>query len=398
MIKKKILVAQGGGPTMVINQSLIGILQESKKLGFSLIGALNGVNGIVNSKFVSLDNISENKAKLIGDTPSSILGSTRDKPDKKYCTELLTIIKKKKIDYFFYIGGNDSSDSLRIISEQALNDNYDLKCIHIPKTIDNDLVLNDHTPGFGSAAKYVALAFSGINLDVKSLPGIYIGVIMGRHAGFLAGASSLLRINKTDGPHLIYTPEMKFCMKKFFKEIKKTYDEYGRCVVAISEGIQDSKKKLIAHYADNANSEKDAHGNIQLSGTGGLGDFLVGEIKKNLKIKRVRADTLGYMQRSFLGCVSEVDRIEAKTIGIKAVGYAINTNRSFSMCIMPRKKFNLPYSVSYGVNNLVDIAAKTKLMHKDFINKDENFVTKKFLDYARPLIGNNIPKFVTSIK
>ena len=186
MIKNNnILIAQGGGPTAVINQTLVGIIQAEKKLNSKVYGSLNGVNGIINNKIILLNKISENKLKLLANTPGSALGSTRDKPDQKYCMEIYNVLKKKRITKFYYIGGNDSSDSLKIISNFAVEKNYNLQCIHVPKTIDNDLVLNDHTPGFGSAAKYVAQLFSGINYDVKSLPGVYIGIVMGRHAGFL---------------------------------------------------------------------------------------------------------------------------------------------------------------------------------------------------------------------
>ena len=181
---KNILIAQGGGPTNVINMSLVSILEQEKKLGSNVIGSLNGVNGIINNRFTNLNKVSSSDLKLIAQTPGAALGSTRDKPDEKYCFEILKVLKKKKIDKFYYIGGNDSSDSLRIISEYAKDSNFNLQCIHIPKTIDNDLVSNDHTPGFGSAAKYVAQLFSGINYDVKSLPGVYIGVVMGRHYRF----------------------------------------------------------------------------------------------------------------------------------------------------------------------------------------------------------------------
>ena len=398
MRKKKILIAQGGGPTMVINQSLVGLFRYAQKNSLDVYGALNGVRGIVESNFVNLNNISKEKAEIIAKTPSSILGSTRDKPDNNYCNEILRVLKQKKISSFFYIGGNDSSDSLRIISEKSQQENYNLDCIHIPKTIDNDLVYNDHTPGFGSAAKYVAMAFSGIDLDVRSLPGIYIGVVMGRHAGFLAAASALLKKKNDDGPHLIYTPEMVFDLKKFYNDVKITYEKLGRCVIAVSEGIQDYKKKLIAHYATKNLLEKDSHGNIQLSGSGSLGDYLANQIRNNLKINRVRADTFGYMQRSFLGCASEVDQKEARLIGQKALTYSLKIKRSFSISIIPRREYSLPYSVQFGINNLSDIAAKTKLLSKVFINKKENFVTKEFVNYAKPLIGKKIPQFTNSIK
>ncbi len=191
-----ILIAQGGGPTNVINQSLVGIIQEEKKNKSLIIGAINGVNGIINSKFKNLNRLSNDTLKKLQNTPGAALGSTRDKPDTKYCLEVLKVLRKKKISKFYYIGGNDSSDSLNIISNYSKKYNYKLQCIHVPKTIDNDLVLNDHTPGFGSAAKYVALLFAGINFDVKSLPGVYLGIVMGRHAGFLTAATSLLKKKK----------------------------------------------------------------------------------------------------------------------------------------------------------------------------------------------------------
>ena len=270
-----------------------------------------------------------------------------------------------------------------------------MQCIHIPKTIDNDLVLNDHTPGFGSAAKFVASAFSGINLDVKSLPGIYVGVVMGRHAGFLTASSCLLKKKNYDGPHLIYIPEVNFDTNIFLKDVNKIYQKLGRCVIAVSEGIKDKNNKLIANYTIE-NLEKDAHGNVQLSGTSCVGDFLVNEIKKKLKVKRVRSDTFGYLQRSFLGCNSEVDEREAKTLGKKAFIFSNSNNSSFSVSIKERKNLYLNYKVTFGINKLKDVAAKTKLMPKNFINPKGNHVTDNFFRYAKPLIGKKIPEILTS--
>ena len=195
-----ILIAQGGGPTNVINQSLAGIIINEKKKKSKIFGSINGVNGIINNNFIILNNIFSKEITTLRSTPGAALGSTRDKPDQKYCEEIYHVLKKKRINKFYYIGGNDSSDSLRIISQYSRQKGYNLQCIHVPKTIDNDLVYNDHTPGFGSAAKYVAQLFSGINFDVRSLPGVYIGVVMGRHAGFLTASSSLLRNKGNRGP------------------------------------------------------------------------------------------------------------------------------------------------------------------------------------------------------
>ena len=388
MKKKKILIAQGGGPTMVINKSLVGIIEEAKKNNYEIFGSRNGVNGILNSRFVELTKIDKKKLYLVENSPGAALGSTRDKPDENYCKKILGILLKKKINTFFYIGGNDSSDSLRIISEA----NTDIQCIHVPKTIDNDLVLNDHTPGFGSAAKYVASVFAGINFDINSLPGVYLGVIMGRHAGFLTASSSLLKRNVNDGPHLIYLPESNFSLDNFLSNVHDIFIRKQKCIVAISEGIKFSNGQLVGEKISKLN-EKDAHGNIQLSGSGILGDYLSNQIKVKLGIKRVRADTLGYAQRSFLGCVSDVDQREAKKLGKESVKFSKKHDSSFSMCIQERDKNLNTYEVKIGKNKLIDIGGKTKYMPDYFINKKKNYVSNTFVKYALPLIGKKIPDF-----
>jgi 6-phosphofructokinase 1 len=386
-----ILIAQGGGPTNVINQSLVGIIVNEKKKKSNIFGSINGVNGIINNKFKSLEKISNEVLKFLKSTPGAALGSTRDKPDEKYCLEILNILRKKNMRKFYYIGGNDSSDSLKIISSFAKKKNYDLQCIHVPKTIDNDLVLNDHTPGFGSAAKYVAQLFSGINFDVKSLPGIYIGVVMGRHAGFLTASSSLLKTKDKDGPHLIFIPENTFELDKVLNHVKRTFDKYGQCILAVSEGIQGKNKKLLTEKLKTRN-EYDAHGNIQLSGSGILGDYLAQTIKNKLNISRVRADTLGYPQRSFLGSTSEVDADEAYKIGLAAVKFAHTTPESFSIGIEERKILEKKYKIKFIINSLEEVAGKTKIMPEKFYDKEKCFVTKSFYNYCKPLIGKKIPE------
>ncbi len=392
MIKNNnILIAQGGGPTAVINQTLVGIIQAEKKLNSKVYGSLNGVNGIINNKIILLNKISENKLKLLANTPGSALGSTRDKPDQKYCMEIYNVLKKKRITKFYYIGGNDSSDSLKIISNFAVEKSYNLQCIHVPKTIDNDLVLNDHTPGFGSAAKYVAQLFSGINYDVKSLPGVYIGIVMGRHAGFLTASSSLLRKKMDDGPHLIFIPECTLKIEKFLESIGNIYKKYGRCVVAVSEGIKNHNNKLYTEIIKNSN-EYDDHGNIQLSGSGILGDYLAEKVKNNLKISRVRADTLGYSQRCYLGSASEIDQKEALKIGLGAVNYSKKLSKSFSIGIKERKINSKNYTFGLVINSLDQIAGKTKTMPKSFYDLKKFNISKNFINYCLPLIGKNIPQ------
>ena len=387
-LQGKVVVAQGGGPTAVINQSLVGVVLESRKFQqvTKVYGAVNGVAGIVNEDFVDLTQETTNNLEQVAHTPSSALLSTRDKPDEKYCKEIFDVLKAHDVRYFFYIGGNDSADTVRIVNENAKKSDYEFRAIHIPKTIDNDLVLNDHTPGYGSAARFVAQAFIGVNLDNRALPGVYIGVVMGRHAGFLTAASSLAQKYPDDGPHLIYLPERPFSIDKFLSDVRKVYYQYGRCVVAVAEGIQDEKGvPVITKLMEDV--EKDAHGNVQLSGTGALGDLLAKCVKDKLKINRVRSDTLGYLQRSFIGCVSDVDQNEAREVGEKAAQFAIWYDVDGSITIQ-RTGF---YSVNYELRRLEEIAGKTRVMPDHFINKEGNNVTDAFKYYLSPLVGSNFP-------
>ncbi|MBC7686209.1 MAG: 6-phosphofructokinase, partial [Bdellovibrionales bacterium] len=324
--------------------------------------------------------------ELVAATPSSALGSTRNKPDMAYCQKIFEVLRAHEIEHFFYIGGNDSSDTVRIVSEEAQKNGYPLRCIHIPKTIDNDLVGNDHTPGFPSAARFVAQAFAGANLDNASLPGVYVGVVMGRHAGFLTAAAALGKKFPDDGPHLIYLPERTFVLDNFLADVKRTYEQYGRCVIAVSEGIHDASGEAIASLLQ-PEVERDAHGNVQLSGTGALADLLCDEIKAKLGIKRVRGDTFGYLQRSFIGCVSDVDQREAREVGEKAVQYAMWGTQDGSVSI----KRNGDYAVSYELQPLENVAGKTRVMEDEFISESGTDVTEAFRRYLKPLLGSGMP-------
>ena len=387
MSSGKILVAQGGGPTAVINQSMVGVALEARRFrDVQLVyGARHGVRGIVDEDFVDLTQETSHNLELVAGTPSSALGSTRDKPDLKYCQEIFKVLQAHEIEHFFYIGGNDSSDTVRIVSEEARKAGYPLRSIHIPKTVDNDLVCNDHTPGFPSAARFVAQAFAGANLDNAALPGVYVGVVMGRHAGFLTAASALGKKFPDDGPHLIYMPERTFVIERFLADVKAAYERHGRCVIAVSEGIHDANGAPIAAKLAQ-DLERDAHGNVQLSGTGALADLLCEEIKARLGIKRVRGDTFGYLQRSFIGCVSDVDQREAREVGEKAVQYAMWGDRDGSVAIK-RTGF---YSVDYELVPLADVAGKTRLMDDSFITESGTDVTDAFRMYLRPLLGSGM--------
>ncbi|MGI5869011.1 MAG: 6-phosphofructokinase [Kiritimatiellia bacterium] len=382
--KRNMVVAQSGGPTMVINQSLVGAVlaaRESAAIG-KIYGARHGIDGIISEQLVDLRKIPVRQLEAVAITPSSALGSVRRKPTEEDCRKIFEVLRKLDIGCFFYIGGNDSAETTHIVDTMAKRNGVDLHCFHIPKTIDNDLRQNDHTPGFGSAARFVALAFMGDNLDNLALGGVKINVVMGRHAGFLAAASALARQHPDDGPHLIYLPERPFDMARFAADVKGVVDKLGRCVVAVSEGICDAAGAPIL-----SGGEKDSHGNVQLSGTGALGDLLAREVKARLGIKRVRADTFGYLQRSFPTVASESDSREARAAGAAAVKHATAGKiQSASIAIVrrPSKK----YAVDYACVPLRAVAKNTRHMPASFINRAGNDVTKAFVDYATPLVGD----------
>jgi 6-phosphofructokinase len=382
----KILVAQGGGPTAVINQSLAGVVLEARRHAHieRIYGARHGVRGIVDENLVDLTLETAANLEAVAGTPASALGSTRDKPDLAYCQRIFTTLKAHGIGQFFYIGGNDSSDTVRIVAEEAARTGYPLRAMHIPKTIDNDLMGNDHTPGFPSAARFVVQAFAGANLDNAALPGVYVAVVMGRHAGFLTAAAALAQTYADDGPHLVYLPEREFSMDRFLADVKAVYQRLGRCVVAVSEGIHDAAGTPIATQLSQA-VERDAHGNVQLSGTGALADLLCDQIKAKLGIKRVRGDTFGYVQRSFLGCVSPVDQREAREVAERAVQFALRGDTDGSVAI---KRVG-DYAVNYELVALESVAAKTRTMDAAFIADSGTDITDAFRAYLRPLLGTD---------
>ncbi len=397
LLKGNAVVGQAGGPTVVINQSLVGVIQEVQKHPQidHLLGARHGVRGVVEDKFIDLKRQPTQMLEIVARTPASALGATRDRPNEEYCARIFDGFRKHNVRYFFYIGGNDSAQTASIVNRISQREKYELQVVHVPKTIDNDLLVTDHCPGFGSAAKFIASAFIGDNLDNRALPGVKINVLMGREAGFLTAASILARRREDDGPHLIYVPERPFLLDRFCEDVAAVVSKYGRCLVAVSEGIRDAEG---THWAVKLAKqvEKDSFGNVQLSaGAGALGEFLAGTLKKSLpQIKRVRADTYGYLQRSFPGCTSEVDAWEARLVGQMAVSYAVGAgSRDGSVALV-----RLP-GASYAVGTefvaLERVAPamppSTKSLPDEYISPAANYITDEFLPYVQPLVGD-LPK------
>jgi ATP-dependent phosphofructokinase / diphosphate-dependent phosphofructokinase len=373
---KVFVIAQGGGPTAVINQTVAGaaIAIRRRHPGARILGARHGVRGIRNDHFIDFSAISEADLRRMGLTPNAALGSTRDKPDEAYCARILDQLRAVAADAFIYIGGNDTAGTLQVLSA---TDDGRIAFVHAPKTIDNDLVENDHTPGFMSAALFVAHAFQSIDLDFRALPGIYVGVVMGRHAGFLTAASAAWRRAEADGPHLVYVPERAFSVEKFLADVRAIRQKFNRCVVAMSEGVATADGRPLAEQLM-GEVQRDAHGNVQLS-TGDLGQAMQLELAKEFPGVRARVDTFGYLPRAFSGTVSEVDRREAFEVGVHAVAAAADGSGSVTL-------LHGADGTTCGVVPLGAVAGKTRLMPDDFMLPAENRLSPAGVAYLSRLL------------
>jgi 6-phosphofructokinase 1 len=424
-----LVVGQSGGPTAVINQSLIGVVEEALKSDAieHIYGARHGVVGILGEDFINLKDQNRQTLEDVAQTPSAGAGSCRFKPKEDDCRNIFEIFRKRNVRYFVYIGGNDSALATGIINKIAREQDYELRVFHCPKTIDNDLLVTDHCPGYGSAAKYVAQAFMGNDLDNRAIPGIKIDVVMGRNAGWLTAAAAAARVNPGDGPHVICLPERSYTIKEFVEKVDEAYQANGgRVLAAVSEGIADEdgnvwlqsdkiRKELEAlemqplidwmdatgKIEDLAGGAKlDSFGHAQLSGSGALADLLSAVVKvhmfrKHGKKPRCRADTLGYAQRSFAGCVSEVDALEAREAGQAAVKVALSGDIDGSICFRRLPSQFGKYLCDPFRANLEDVSGvnfpkgqkQYRPMDDKFIADSKFDVTPEYVEWLRPLLG-----------
>jgi 6-phosphofructokinase len=372
------VIAQGGGPTAVINQTVAGATLEIRKRhpGARVLGARHGVRGVRDGDFVVLSDVPEEQLRLFAGTPSSGLGSTRDKPDAAYCDLVLKGLKKVDAQAFIYIGGNDTSGTQQILTDAS---GGSIAFVHAPKTIDNDLMENDHTPGFISAAEFVAGAFLSVDLDFRALPGVYVAIVMGRHAGFLTAASAAWRLDEDSGPHLIYVPERAFSVPRFIDDVKRTVAKHKRCIVAVSEGVQtESGTSLVESIVGPDKVERDAHGNVKLSGSD-LNRAFEHALAEGLPGARARVDALGYMPRGYIGAISKVDRQEAFDAGVHAVAAAAQGGGSVA----------LQYDGQKTVMKIVplsSVAAKTRHMPDDYLTAEGAGLTAKGMAYLERLV------------
>lgn len=389
------IIAQSGGPTSVINSSVVGLVQANKDINAfdKVYAGLNGIEGILNGNIIDLSSFSESEIESFRYTPSSGLGSCRykmkhiDESTEEY-DKLLDILKANDIKAFFYVGGNDSMDTIAKLYEYSQKKDIDIKFIGIPKTIDNDLMYTDHTPGFGSAAKFIATTALETYLDssVYINNGIFILETMGRDTGWLAASSCIARINGKPVADFIYLPEAVFDIEKFLTDVRKRFEENNKVFIVVSEGIRNSEGKFITEVQK---QEHDTFGHAQL---GGVGNFL-----KNLIIaagitKRVKALELGVLQRCAIHCASNIDLQEAFDVGYSALKYALSGNSGYMVTI--ERESSTPYKAKYGLVEANKIANNVKYFPKEWINEEGNGVTEEALQYLTPLVSS-LPSFLT---
>lgn len=392
-----VMVGQSGGPTSVINSSLVGVFKTAKDSGCGTIyGMRNGIEGLLNERYVDLSNYIKNDLdiELLKRTPSSFLGSCRYKMpnfenNPEIYEKLFDILNKLEIKYFFYIGGNDSMDTIMQLSKYAAEINSEIRFMGVPKTIDNDLAVTDHTPGYGSAAKYLASAMKEIIRDTATytMDSVTIVEIMGRNTGWLTAASVLSKSEDCCGPDLIYLPETVFDTNKFVEKVNDIKKRKNAIVIAVSEGVKTANGKYVCESAT-SNSAIDPFGHKMLGGTAlYLSDFL-GE---NLGIKS-RGIVFSTLQRCASHLVSRRDITEAFTAGADAVIAALK-GETGKMIIFKRVS-NMPYAIitdSYDINKIANAEKRVPL---EWITNDGTYVSKEFEEYARPLIIGELTPFM----
>ncbi len=382
-----IAVAQSGGPTCAINASLVGVFRESLKVPEidAIFGSINGIEGIINNHLVDMKSIinTNNDMELLRQTPSTVLGSCRYKlpdanEDEAVYRQIAETLTQRNIGAFFYIGGNDSMDTVNKLSAYFAEHELNIKVIGIPKTIDNDLCITDHTPGFGSAAKYVATTMHEITRDsiVYSIPSVTIVEIMGRHAGWLTASSAVLHAMGETAPHLVYVPEVSFSEEGFLADVRQEMSKHKAVIIAVSEGIA---------VPDGVQSGVvDNFGHKYLSG---IGKYLEDIVRTKIGCK-VRSIELNVMQRcsSHLGSKTDID--EAESIGAAGVRCALSGETGKVMVF--RRVADVPYTVVIETAEAADIANREKFLPRDYINSAGNNITDTALSYFMPLIQGDL--------
>lgn len=390
MMRGNLLVGQSGGCTAVINQTLAGVIEEARRQKniASCLGMRNGIEGVLRNTFVTLDDLTRDDMTRLKNTPSSALGSCRYKITDADCAGILKRFKQKNIRYLLLVGGNDTALTSLTLSEYAQKNNYPLQVIALPKTIDNDLPCMDHTPGYGSNARFIAYTTQEAGKDTEAMrlvDPIKIIEVMGRNSGWLVAAAALGKKSPKDAPHLLYFPERPFDMQSFLADVTAVYEKIGYAVVVMSETVRDKDGRRIGERTEGVTKDRFGHPYVD-----SVGAILSRAVEAKLGV-RARFDKPGTIQRMSMPYISPVDQREAYAVGKKAVQLAVQGKTGVIVTL--ERVSNDPYRVKTGYVPVGHIAGIEKYLPASFINKKGNFVTKKFIDYARPLVGE-LPDFI----
>ena len=393
--KRNVIVGQSGGPTAAINSSLAGVFRTAKDRGYAKVyGMIHGIQGFMEGRYVDLSEHIQSglDAELLKRTPSAYLGSCRYKlpninEDKELYEKIFKMLDELEIDCFIYIGGNDSMDTIKKLSDYAIISGSAIRFVGCPKTIDNDLALTDHTPGYGSAAKYIGTSVKEIIRDGWSLETahgqVVIVEIMGRNAGWLTGASVLAKSEDCDGPDAIYLPEIPFDVKSFVDKCKELLKTKQSIVMCVSEGIRTAEGKYVSEMTDGI-EYVDAFGHKQLTGTA---TYLANVVAKEIGCK-TRAIELSTLQRAASHCASRIDILEAYEVGGAAMK-AADEGDSGKMVVFTRLSDD-PYQAGTEVKDVHKIANDERLVPREWITKEGTYVTSEFVTYVRPLIQGDV--------
>jgi len=378
------VVAQSGGPTAVINNSLCGVIQEWLNNNFegTLLGALHGIRGVLEDSFIDLSRQKKENIEGLKFTPGTALGSCRYKLREEDYRKLLRVFKEKGVRYFFYIGGNDSMDTANRVHQLALEDNYEMTVVGIPKTIDNDLPCTDHCPGYGSAAKFLAATVLETGIDLKGVLNnnrIKLMEVMGRNAGWLAASTALARRTEEDAPHLIYLPEVPFSKERFLHDVRETYQKLGFAYIVVSEGIVDESGRYIFSA-----SGKDSFGHSELGGLAGV----LKELIESRVGTKVRCNVLGTAQRAAMHFASRTDAEEAYMAGKEAVRLAARGTSGIMVAFVRDESAGyVCFTDNVELSKVANVEKKVPL---EWINAEHNFVTEEFIRYVKPLIRGEV--------
>lgn len=382
---ENVLVVHGGGPTAVINSSLYGVIEEAKKSGRidKVYGAIGGSEAIFKERFLDLMQFPEEKLKLLLETPATAIGSSRYALEQEDYEAMVEIFKKHEIKYVLLNGGNGTMDTCGKIYEVCKNEG--ICVVGIPKTVDNDIAITDHTPGFGSAARYIAATTEEIGADIKSLP-IHVCVIeaMGRNAGWITAASVLARKKPGDAPHLIYLPERAFNEEEFLEDVKRLYDELGGVVVVASEGLRGEDGEPIVPPIFKSG---------RATYYGDVSSYLANLVIQKLGIK-ARSEKPGICGRSSIAWQSPVDRDEAVLAGRKALQAALNGESGVMVGFIREETEDGSYKIRLRMIPISEVMMYEKVLPKEYINERGNDVTEEFAKWCRPLIGPELRDFI----